>query len=421
VPPNGGEMKVRIGITAPVQLELEGGGQASLRLPYFKEHNFNVSDQATHSVWVESKQPLDVWSAALKTERVEQGYAVRGRLKDSEMMSRQAAIRVLTREPMQTMAWAADPHGTADEIITQTIVEKNIVPPSRIVLVVDGSAGMRAARENVAAALSRYPAGIEISLLVAADEVADLTGLMRLDPARTAEALAKQVREMTFEGGRDNVPALLRAWDIAAEKSGSAIVWIHGPQPVLMVPVDELRQRWERRPVGPLLFELQVHNGPNVILEGLEGIRAVKNVPRLDGVSSDLARLFAGWNGAARELVFVRERVEGGKLAARAGAAASSSHLARLWARDEVMRLTSPEIRRIDDAIKLASTYQLVTPVTGAVVLERKEQYEAAGLEPVKAGSVPTIPEPEEWLLMMVVAIVLTWAMLNRRRAWKLS
>ena len=244
---------------------------------------------------------------------------------------------------------------------------------------------------------------------------------MRLDHTRTAEALAKQVREMTFEGGRDNVPALLRAWDIAAEKSGSAIVWIHGPQPVLMVPVDELRQRWERRPMGPLLFELQVHNGPNVILEGLEGIRAVKNVPRLDGVSADLARLFAGWNGAARELVFVRERVEGGNLAARAGAAASSSHLARLWARDEVMRLTSPEIRRIDDAIKLASTYQLVTPVTGAVVLERKEQYEAAGLEPVKAGSVPTIPEPEEWLLMIVVAIVLTWAMLNRRRAWKLS
>src|SRR5437667_400782 len=141
-----------------------------------------------------------------------------------------------------------------------------------------------------------------------------------------------------------------------------AFVWIHGPQPVLMVPVDELRQRWERRPMGPLLFELQVHNGPNVILEGLEGIRAVKNTPRLDGVSADLARLFAGWNGAARELVFVRERVEGGNLAARAGAAASSSHLARLWARDEVMRLTSPEIRRIDDAIKLASTYQLVTP-----------------------------------------------------------
>jgi hypothetical protein len=421
VPPNGGEMKVRIGVTAPIQLELEGGRQAIVRLPYFKERNFHVSDDATHSVWVESRRPLGAWNGALKREQMEQGYVIRGTLKDSEMVSRQAAIRVLTWEPMTRMAWAADPHGAADEIIIQTVVEKAIVPPSRVVIIVDGSAAMREAREDMAEAMSHFPAGIEVILLVAADEVADSAGQMRLDPTRTAEALAERVREIKFEGGRDNVPALLRAWDVAAEKPGSAIVWVHGPQPVLMRPVDELRQRWERRPAGPLLFELQVRNGPNMVLDGIEGIPAVKNVPRLDGVSADLARLFAGWNGAAKEPVFVRERVKREKLALPAGASASSSHLARLWARDEVMRLTSPELHKIDEAIRLAAAYQLVTPVTGAVVLERKDQYEAAGLEPVKAGSVPTIPEPEEWLLIMVVAIVLTWALLNRRRVWKLS
>jgi len=55
----------------------------------------------------------------------------------------------------------------------------------------------------------------------------------------------------------------------------------------------------------------------------------------------------------------------------------------------------------------MATAYQLVTPVSGAVVLETKEQYEAAGLEPVKPGSVPTIPEPETWAMIIVALLIL--------------
>ena len=50
----------------------------------------------------------------------------------------------------------------------------------------------------------------------------------------------------------------------------------------------------------------------------------------------------------------------------------------------------------------LAVRYQLVTPVSGAVVLETAEQYRAAGLEPVNPGSVPTIPEPEMMVLLII-------------------
>jgi len=69
-----------------------------------------------------------------------------------------------------------------------------------------------------------------------------------------------------------------------------------------------------------------------------------------------------------------------------------------------------------EQATSLAATYQLVTPLTGAVVLETREQYERAGLEPVKSGTVPTIPEPEEWLLMFTVATILAWMLFQRRR-----
>jgi hypothetical protein len=87
-----------------------------------------------------------------------------------------------------------------------------------------------------------------------------------------------------------------------------------------------------------------------------------------------------------------------------------------LWAFDEVTNLLRlGDGRSSDTAMKLASSYQLVTPLTGAVVLETQEQYQRAGLEPVNPGTVPTIPEPEEWLLMLSALLVLSWILIRRR------
>lgn len=63
----------------------------------------------------------------------------------------------------------------------------------------------------------------------------------------------------------------------------------------------------------------------------------------------------------------------------------------------------------------LAQRYQLVTPVSGAVVLETRQQYTDAGLEPVPAGSVPTVPEPETWMLILLVLGLLTWQVRRTR------
>jgi hypothetical protein len=69
-----------------------------------------------------------------------------------------------------------------------------------------------------------------------------------------------------------------------------------------------------------------------------------------------------------------------------------------------------------DEAITLAARYQLVTPVTGAVVLETADQYRASGLEPVDAGTVPTIPEPEMVALLTVAGAFLIWIMYMKHR-----
>jgi hypothetical protein len=55
---------------------------------------------------------------------------------------------------------------------------------------------------------------------------------------------------------------------------------------------------------------------------------------------------------------------------------------------------------------KLAVQQQLVTQVSGAVVLERAEQYQRHDLEPVDPTSVPSIPEPHVALLLLAAALM---------------
>jgi len=60
-------------------------------------------------------------------------------------------------------------------------------------------------------------------------------------------------------------------------------------------------------------------------------------------------------------------------------------------------------------AVALASQYRLVTPVSGAVVLETKQQYDESRLTPVSQATVPTVPEPHEWALLVIACAGLMW------------
>ena len=81
-----------------------------------------------------------------------------------------------------------------------------------------------------------------------------------------------------------------------------------------------------------------------------------------------------------------------------------SRHIERLWAAQEVDALRAS--KRVSEAIRLASKQQLVTPVTGAVVLETIEQYKEMGLTPVMVDTVPGIPEPSTIVLMLLGILV---------------
>ncbi|RME90967.1 MAG: PEP-CTERM sorting domain-containing protein [Verrucomicrobia bacterium] len=95
--------------------------------------------------------------------------------------------------------------------------------------------------------------------------------------------------------------------------------------------------------------------------------------------------------------------------------ARTGRHLGRLWAREEVERLRAAG--RIREARELAVAWQLVTPVSGAVVLENERQYQEAGLEPVDPETVPAIPEPGTKVLWLIGLGWLLWGRSRRRAA----
>ena len=88
-------------------------------------------------------------------------------------------------------------------------------------------------------------------------------------------------------------------------------------------------------------------------------------------------------------------------------------------ARDEVLRLAATPATR-PEAVKIAVRHQLVTPVSGAVVLESQQQYDAAGLRPAAPHEVPTIPEPGTWAVIAVATLMLavTWWRRRRESQW---
>jgi hypothetical protein len=392
VPPSGGQMKVRIGLTTPLQLPRPD--QGLLVLPQLAEWNFERPDSLQQTVWIESRRPLSASHTGLKAESTPRGrFAVRGALDESS-----SSVVVVQREAGARFAWSEDTRGSERQIVTQVLETQAVTPPSEVVFVVDASLGMQPYIEELSESLGALPDNLTWSLILADDEP------RTLDPSGLLSE--------RWRGGTDNIPALRQAWDQLAGRPSSRIVWVHAPQPIALQSVASLRQRWERRPGSAPLLLVPVAPGPNRIAEQLDGIAGFQSLARRGGLSEDLQSLFVSWKEDATQIVRTLERTRHDGSSPLTGAT-TSDHLVRLWARGEIDRLAQHASTR-DAAVEMAVRYQLVTPVSGAVVLETQAQYDRAGLDPVAPHDVPTVPEPETWVILTLVMVTL--AGMARRR-----
>jgi hypothetical protein len=394
-------MKVRLGITAP--LLLDDVGQGLWRWPSFVERNFSIHEPLRHSVWIRSSHALSSTCAQFKPGSPQ--YALQGQLRETELGSPQSIIQAQRNRELDC-AWTRDGRAADPVFVRQLLTAKPTLKPPRVVVVMDRSANMAGAVTELAAVLEKLPVDIEWGLVMADD---DPVWLREPGVKSSSSALSDRVRRLRIRGGFDNVPALAAGWDATMGKTGALVLWVHGPQPVELSSLESLRQRLERSGGGVHLISLQTAPGPNLLVQKLDGLDNVHAFPRLGSLSEDLLRLFANWSPDGSRWQKVREVTP--SPVTQEKAVEATLHLARLWAFDEIGRLQQK--RHLSDAVQLAGRYQLVTPVSGAVVLETARQFAEHNLTPADVETVPSIPEPSVVALLLVGLGVL---IITRRR-----
>lgn len=395
--PVDGTMKARLGITAPLQLMTKEAGL--LAWPRFLERNFTLGTNFQHSLWIQSQMPLSTGDGKLRADRASNGkFGLHGELSDIELAEGAGLIRA-QRNAGVPSCWTKDLHSS--NAIVQTVAEIPSKPAKRIVVVLDSSRGMHTARASLAKALTAVPAGHEVAILLARDGCEKILGITKTGPD-SERVILEALRKIDFDGGHDNLPALVQAWDLAAEADPGIILWLHGSQPLLMDSGSQLRQRFDWRADGPKLVDFQITPGPNRVLETLDGVSSIRLAARMGGVAEDLRSAVETVSTQTTRLALRRERRTLEEARSDSGPAVSE-HLSRLWAAEEIRSLAAKH--QPEQAARMAVLYQLVTPVSGAVVLETAQQYAQAGLTPVPAETVPSVPEPSSLTLLVLMGL----------------
>ena len=410
VPADGGKMKIRFGMTAPLDMvDLKNG---RVRMPAMVERNFNLRDDLKHSVWLESRSKLEGDASMFSQGSLEGGdFTLQGKLLDTELLASQSTVMIERPEGV-TEVWSdAQEEG---HVVVQRLIENGLQPIQSAIVVIDGSVSMAPYFNEISESLNALESLDRVQVLVASDlsDFRDAEGNPIVLNATEASSL---LTTSPLVGGQDNLSALSFAWDLALEHGVDTLWWIHGAQPTLLGDMAPVLQCMERSRGQIQLNSYAMAEGPNRIMEAFDGLHA-SMVPKY----SDLKTTFQYWVDSHRpgSKVYDFERIHQ-KLDSSLGLenlTKVTRHIERLWAKDQVNVLRAK--RQIKEATLLASTQQLVTPVSGAVVLETIEQYEEMGLVPVPVDTVPGISEPGTVVLLVlgVLAFLVRHWIIRRRR-----
>lgn len=378
--PSTGTMKVRIGFTAPLYPD---DGSAEVLLPYLAETNFK--DKSATAVWFTGEVNGDGVS------RVSGG--TQGQFPSDQLSSARFEVPCSGGDAIRV----ANPVDTEQTIVQTT--RRIPVDPRRFVFVVDESLSMHEYLEDIGRALESVDAS-KPDIVLAGDEITQPDSADSISDALTGAAVS---------GGCNNGPAILKAWDLAEQTPATDIIWFHGPQPLKLGDLNQLNQRFE---YGDkiTLHSFNVTGGPNRLFEQLPtSARVQTHRPDPNDLTASLALLHA-----TSRMVIDRTVEPTSAEAAADEPVQGADHVVRLWANDQVDRQLAAANRA--EATRLGIAHRLVTPVSGAVVLENQAQYDAAGLEPVDPYEVPTIPEPEVWMMLVVGLIMIVVVSRKRRR-----
>jgi hypothetical protein len=396
IPPNGGTIKFRIGITAP--MALQGLERASVVLPAIVDRNFSIGEDVEHAVWVEGKHPLEIDLPDIESRlAAPQLFRINGSITDRGLALKR---KVLSSQRDASVTQSISRFGE-NEVVVQNIVNEEPVTSDAVLIVVDGSNKVGPHIQAIIKALDRIPTGKRVGLIVANGEGVSVE--IAEWSASHKSKIEAGLRGAEFVGGQDNAPALASAMNLLEHYESAELLWIHSPQPIRFDGTRSLlEQGLDRLTRLPKISMYSLQSGPNKLFSDAKWAMTSRTIPRLGSVEEDLGRFFESLFSMSSRPVFKRTVEDFGLMPVT-----GSQHITRLWARDQVRSLL--ENKDMNNAISLAANYQLVTAVSGAVVLENQQQYNENDLAPVDKNTVPTIPEPHQWILALFVVVVILW------------
>lgn len=389
-------MKLRIGYTAPFAIAADG--RRTQAFPAIVERNFEIDGELLHSGWVAGDAPLR-WAAGMPSLT---RAPLRGAFRDAELLA--------SRPRFETARLAVPSLRTGQidgrkPIAVEQRIHRVGGDSSALMLVLDGSAQMADAGAALTRALDALPARLPVGLIVAADATSTVDPAP-WSPAQRARIVAA-LGEASYRGGQDNLPALTDAL-ARAGTNGGKVLWVHGAQPIDFARSSTaLGQLLERGEQLPQLIRYQASPGRAFTVQAAPLFERARMVTPSADMAADLRAILAGMSGPSWRTDYRRVPATG---------APASAHLVRLWAARELSDEGGASGEARDRAILLAHRLNLITPVSGAVVLETDADYKNNDLPVPTAGDVPTIPEPEVWALLIILAGCAAW-MLRRRFA----
>jgi hypothetical protein len=396
IPARGGTIKFKIGITTPLVLnDLE---TAEFVLPAIVDRNFSIGEKVEHSLWFESKQPLQLNLAGIDNQTVNVDlHRLIGNVSDKELSVTRKVVTT-KRDPDVVQLFSAF---NENEFVVQSIVDTKPEQSNALLIVIDGSHKIGPHVNDIIESFENIPVGKKVGLIAASGEP------FEIELAEWSEThqykMVKALQNFDFVGGQDNSQALADGIRLLEPYESAELLWIHAPQPIVFEGSSAtLEQATSRLTRLPRISLYNVFPGPNKILDDSKWALSSRTIPRVSPVRIDLGNYFSSLFSTVARPIFVRSLTD-----SEMASATGSNHIARLWAKDQVYSLVSQQ--NLEDAVNLAANYQLVTTVSGAVVLENQQQYKNSDLSPVGANTVPTIPEPHQWILAFIMVAFILW------------
>jgi hypothetical protein len=355
---------VTIRLTFAAEILPVDAGRGRLGFPSILTRSFALGQEVRHEIVLEIPR-----APASLPEGFELGVGaeIRAVLSDDRLAERGLHLTTPV-PPVGTLVRGLAPMSSSRDVVSQSLLPAMPAPgPMPLVIVVDGSRDMAPHAEVVAEFIARLPGDLDLAVVLAEDEVVRLTeGCVRAD-RDVRERVASRLREFSYAGGADQLPALLEARRLAAGGREGAILWIHTPQP-LQVSHWRVGMEILRALPGTPITGLAVAEGHCVVSAALQGQDCrYREWAGEVSVAERLEQIRRAWFLAELRPIWRRECV-----LRRVGEEDLAPALVALWARDAVRARLHRDGDR-SEALRLSKLFGILTPASVAVVLAEDE------------------------------------------------